>query len=812
MNKGNYSLPYRFDDENRKIIFDRHDLPTPWINYLSNGRMHAFVSQAGGGLTWWKTPQNFRLTRYRFYNLPIDSPGFYVYIKMKDGTVWSPSFRPCETSLDCWQAEHTAGKTAFIAQKQGLKAILSLCMATDFDTLLWNLELSNESGERVECDVFAYVEFSQFAFLNEVNLGYYLKWNVKAEYDKDLNAIMYVYSSWMQIRADESPVVYFSCSEQVDSFNCNRDIFCGNYRDERNPKEIEDGVLSNTQLNGGEPCGALHKRITLEKGVKTQINYFLGVTPGALVDYKKAREQTAETLVRLKADGEVERQFNKNKEWWESHFGVMQCSIPDQDAERQINTWNPLQSVHTARYSRSISATASGIRGIGFRDTAQDMLAQAYRKPEWARDMLYFLCSQQFEDGHPVHTSWPEDNKPPQDIMRSDNHIWMTYLAYAIIAEKGDLSILDKQIPFLGKDMKTPTDSATLWEHLLRGVEFTESHKGEHGLPLILFSDWNDHLGPFGRKGKGESVFVSQQHIYSLRQLSELAKLRGDTQTVERFAKLIENQEKALEKYAWDGEWFVRGYDDNAQPIGTKTAQNARIWVNSQSWMVIADACGREKQIKAMDSVNKYLGTDFGLLINAPGFPIEDNILNHKVNGLPAGYSENAGVFCQANCWAIMAEALLGRGDIAWKYYKQIMPNEVIKKIGIEKYRGEAYAYSSTMLGNENEKFGQACVSQVTGTAAWMDVVATQYLLGIRPVAKGLVIDPCIPSEWKGFRVKRSFRGCELDIRVENPLGVQKGVKKLYFNGVSVNVSDLSMIDGKRLQGKQFAQIKVVMG
>ena len=213
------------------------------------------------------------------------------------------------------------------------------------------------------------------------------------------------------------------------------------------------------------------------------------------------------------------------------------------------------------------------------------------------------------------------------------------------------------------------------------------------------------------------------------------------------------------------------------------------------------------------DVVGKeHLGTDFGLLINAPGFPLDDDILHHKVNGLPAGYSENAGVFCQANCWAIMAEALLGRGDIAWKYYKQIIPNEVIKKIGVEKYRGEAYAYSSTMLGNENEKFGQACVSQVTGTAAWMDVVATQYLLGIRPVAKGLVIDPCIPSDWKGFTVKRVFRGCELDIQVENKNGTQKGVKELYFNGNLVDITNGAILTPAILSTAVKAEVKVVMG
>ena len=793
MSENELKLPYEFDDKERKITFSRHDLPTPWINYLSNGKMHAFVSQAGGGMCWWRTTQNYRITRYRFYNLPIDSPGFYIYIRMKDGTVWSPTFRPCDTELDHWQASHSTGYSEFVAEKDGLKATLTLFMALDSDTLIWKLYLENLKGEQMECDVFAYTEFSQLAFDNEVKLGYYLKWNVENKYDEELNAIMYLYTSWMQVDVENAPVVYFSSSEKCDSFCCNRDMFCGNYRDERNPIGVENGKLSNSNMVGGEPCGALHSHVILGKGEEKRINYFLGVTPGALKDRVSAREKTADTLERLKVEGAVEKQFQKNLDWWDKHLSIYQCEIPDEDAKRQINTWNPMQSVVTARYSRSISSSASGIRGVGFRDSAQDMLAQAYRKPEWATEMLRYLCSQQHEDGHAVHACWPEDNKLPQELMRSDDHIWLAYLAYAIAAESGDIEFLNEEIPFIGEDLKTPVAPASIWEHLMRGIEFTENHMGEHGLPLILFSDWNDHVGPFGRKGKGETVFVSEQHIYALKQLSELAELRGDAETVERFAGLIRNQKEALAKYCWDGEWYLRGIDDDGKPFGSKNSDYAKIWVNTQSWMIIAGCGEKDKNIQAMNSVKEMMDTGMGLLINTPGLPPE------KSNNLPAGYSENGGIFCQANCWAIMAEALLGRGDIAWNYYKQLIPNEVIKKIGIDTYRGEAYAYSSTMLGPDNENFGQACVSQVTGTAAWMDVVATQYILGVRPTMKGLLIEPAIPGDWKAYSVSRIYRGCNIKIQVNNPNGIHHGVKTMLIDGVAIsgNIITPEMISGK---------------
>ena len=804
-------LPYQFDDEQRKIRFNRFDLPAPWINYLSNGRMHAFVSQAGGGMSWWQSPMMFRLTRYRFYNMPIDSPGFYVYLRMEDGTVWSPTFRPCETSVDSREACHTPGSSTFTAKRNGLTANLKLFMAQDYDTLVWDLKLTNESGKEISCDVFAYVELSQYLAREENILGYYLKWNTRAVFDEDLQAITYAYTAWMHPRKDESPLVYFGSDARIDSFCCNRDVFCGNYRDERNPVEIQNGHLSNTNLQGGEPCGALHTHVSLQAGAEKQVLFFLGVTEGALSDYDKAVAGANETLTALRKDGEADRQFAKLQRWWSEHLAVYQCDLPDADAKRMINTWNPLQSVQTARYSRSISSDASGVRGIGFRDTAQDLLAQAYRKPEWTKEMLWYLASQQLEDGHAVHAAWPEEKRPPQDITRSDDHIWMVYLAYAIAAETGDLSFLDKEIPFLGTDLVTPVGSATLWEHLLRGVDFTEKHLGAHNLPLILFSDWNDHLGPFGRKGKGESIMVSQQHIYVLRQLSELAELRGDYTTAESFAKLIEKQEKALELYAWDGEWFLRGLDDEAQPIGTHTQEHARIWLNAQSWMVIADVC-KEHQINAMDSAARELDTGMGLLLNTPGYPGWPNKEAAMVNGLPAGYSENGGVFCQANCWAIMAEALLGRGDRAWKYYKQIMPNEVIQKAGVERYHAEAYAYCSTMLGKDNEKFGWGCVSQVTGTAAWMDVVATQYLLGIRPTLKGLLIDPSIPAEWDGFTVERTYRSRKLTIMVENPDHIQHGVKEIRVDGKRIDRDNAPLLTDLILSGRTKASIQVTMG
>lgn len=318
---GENHLPYAFQDDRRRIVFYRHDLPQPWINYLSNGSLHAFVSQAGGGMCWYRTPINGRITRYRFYNQPIDSPGFYVYIRMTDGTVWSPTFRPCETKPEHWEAAHSTGYSEFTAEKDGLRATLKLFMASDCDALIWDLALSNLKGEALKCDVFAYTELSQLAYTNEVNLGYYLKWDVNCQYNADLNAILYLYTSWMQVDVKRAPVVYFSSTEKADSFCCDRDAFCGNYRDERNPAAIENGKLGNKNLFGGEPCAALHHHVALAGSAEKRISYFLGVTPGALTNYDTALKKTADTLTALKAPGAVDAQFQKNMAWWLNHLG-----------------------------------------------------------------------------------------------------------------------------------------------------------------------------------------------------------------------------------------------------------------------------------------------------------------------------------------------------------------------------------------------------------------------------------------------------------------------------------------------------------
>ena len=607
--------------------------------------------------------------------------------------------------------------------------------------------------------------------------------------------------------------MYFASRRRSVSRACNRDAFCGNYRDERNPAAVEWGTCDNADLHGGEGCAAVQVRLSLPPGGREREAFFLGVEPGALRDYAAAVAGARRSVAAAREEAFVPGQKAACERWWREHLDVFQCRVPEADVDRQINTWNPVQCVHTGRYSRSISQSAQGTRGLGFRDTAQDMLAVAYRKPDWAQRTLAFLCSQQYEDGHSVLESFPERHQPAWESVRSDTHLWPHALAYAIAAETGEVAVLDERMPFLSdKDGMSPVGGATLWEHLLLAFRFTESRLGAHGLPLILNSDWNDHFGTFGRKGRGESIFASQQYIWALRHALEMARRRGDDGARESLQGLLDKQKRALEAEAWDGAWWRRGFDDDGLAVGTATAERGRIWLNVQSWAVLCGAGTRSRWEQGMDAVRRHLDTDLGIRIFSPSYPTYPEAAQPSVKWLAPGCAENAGIFCQANAWAVMAEALLGRAENAWKYYRQLIPHRALNHVGLQRYQAEPYAYVSTILSSEHARAGWANITQVTGTAAWMDVAATQYLLGVRPRLDGLLIDPCIPASWPGFRVTRVFRNCRLAIDVTNAACVEWGVAALTVDGQRLDLAHGAVIPAARLAGKAAVNVVVAMG
>jgi cellobiose phosphorylase len=802
---------YTFDDDRRAIVIHRYDLPSPWINYLSNGRMHAFISQAGGGFAWWKSAVTYRLTRYRTYNLPIDSPGFYIYLRQPDGQVWSPTFRPCLTRLDQWSAAHQPGQTTFEAQKGTLKARVSFFVAPDFDALIWDLDLCNDSPDPQTLDVFAYVELSQFLWKEEINFDYYWRHTLKTWHDVENDAQLYLYHAHFQPWLEDVPLVYLASSQPSFSYSGDRDSFIGNYRDEQHPLGVEKNHCGNASLSTGEPCAALQNPLSLTAEGKSRITFFLGVVPGALMKYGQALENLSQTLSQLRTPGVIDQQHAGVEAWWADHLDAFHCSIPDPAAQRQINTWSPVNSVQAGRYSRAVNAQATGVRGIGFRDTCQDMLAIAYRKPDWAEATFRQLLAHQYEDGHAVTTFHPDEKKPHDTSLRCDTHLWLPFLAYALMAETGDLSLFDKRVPFLAADDLSATEPLSVWDHLTACIRFTEAHLGSHGIPLTLGGDWNDIINKFSQQGRGESVFAAQQYVTALRTLIAIAGACGRSEEGAWLRACLEKQERAILACAWDGEWWLRAFDDDANPVGSKRSEYGKLFINSQSWAVLSQVGSASQLRAAMQSVKDQLDTGVGLKKLTPGFPTWPQV-SDPFTGYGPGCGENGAIFCQANTWAIIAEALLGNGSRAWKYFLQIVPHNALKRIGLETYQGEAYAWASNIVGPENPRFGWANVTHITGTAAWMDIAATQYLLGIRPELNGLRIDPCVPEDWRDLSIKRTYRGCQVQIAIQNPAGVEKGVRSIVVDGKTVPQETLPVIPPGMLQGKKTAGVQVILG
>lgn len=781
---------YKFNDEEKSISIYKTDLPAPWINYLSNGHMHAFISQCGGGMLWVENAAKYRITRYRTYNLPIDSPGFYIYLREKDGTVWSPTFRPTETKLDSFVARHYPGKTVFTAEKNGTEVVLTIFVTPDYDVLIWKLEINNKSGIPKEFDVFAYSELSQMRYIDEVTNGYYWRHMLKTWFDEESQTVQYLYHFPKPEDLEKQPLIYFGCDHEINSYSGDRDAFMGNYRFENNPLAVEKGFCGNEEIQSGEPCAALHTHICVDVASKESIFFYLGAESGALTHIDEVENKVKENLKKLRDKSNIDAQEDKLDKWWNEFLGKFECKIPDENAQRQINIWGAVESVHTARYSRSVNVNAPGTRTLGFRDTCQDMLAITYRNAEFARTRLKYIMSKQYKTGNAIHCMGFYENDLPDYVTRCDDHMWLVFLVYSLLAETGDFELLNEKVPYLADNHMEEGESATVWEHLLAGINFTEKHLGAHGLPLTLRGDWNDIIGKFSRKGNGESVFAAQQYVAVLDNMIEIASFVNSYSDVKYLKKCRQRQMENIEKYSWNGEWWYRCFDDDGRPLGSKEDDFGKIWINSQTWSVISGTGTRQQQRKAMDAVNQYLDTGVGLMKLAPGFETWPKIKN-PFSGYNPGNGENGAVFCHAHTWAIIAEAKLNNAELAWKYYNDLVPQNIISKIGIEKYKSEPYAWCSNIIGYPNNKQGWGNISHISGTIAWMNIAATQYLLGVRPVLDGIMFEPCIPADWDEYEVKREYRGIKLDIRFNNPNHKSGGVTKIEFDGNEIKGSIL---------------------
>ena len=729
---------YQFNDKQKEIAINQHDTPTPWMNYLSNGTFHTMISQAGGGVAFYKSPQIWRINHYRFFHLPTDRSGFYTYIK--DGDVlFCPTNEPVKEKPDHWKCVHGMGYTCFESEKNGLRADAKYFVGPYENCLIWELSLVSDRDRHIQ--VFPYVELGMMEFMRELQWQCYNKHQLSVYTLNDV--LVYKYGVENQPKPDETPLVYFATDMPVSGFDGDRDEFVGAYRSEENPIRVEQGKCSNSTMMGGDPCFALQLEVDLKAGVDQKIHIFLG---NAMTD-----EDIEKSVAHCRENDFVEKSFAALCEHWDEFLGKFECSLPDENMERMVNIWNPYQAERNFQFSRNISYYATGtFRGVGYRDTAQDVLAMVPFDLDRAKGKIQLLLTQQYQDGHVNHYFFPTEGWEPVTSIHSDDHLWTILSCHAVVMEEGKLDFLDAEVTYYdgGK--------GTVWEHLNKAVDFTLANLGERGFPLMLRSDWNDQLFRVCKEGKGESIWTSMQFGLALKDMAELACLRGEEAS--RFVVAYEKQKELVNTLGWDGKWFRRAIMDDGRYLGSDAEEQAKIWLNTQTWAVISGMADEEKARIAMDSVYEMLNTPMGIKKIEPSikdYPSKENPLTNYNKGT----GENGAVFCHANTWAIIAECMLGRGDRAYQYYKQLLPMEAQERVGEWRYKAEPYVYASNIFGPESDKFGLANVSWLSGTAAWMYIAVTQYMLGIKPTWEGLSVNPCLPEGWKNVKVKREFRG-----------------------------------------------------
>ena len=749
---------YRFDDEKREILFDDYRTPTPWMNYLSNGTFHAMISQAGGGVAFYKSPQIWRINHYRFFHLPMDRSGFYTYIRDEE-EVWCPTCEPCSIKPEKWKGFHGMGYTGFEALRKGLMVRSLYLVGKEENAMIVDMTFSSDRDRTIQ--VFPYVELGMMEFMRELQWQCYNKHQLSCYPLENEEILIYHYGVEDQPKPQETPLVFFACDRKVKAYDCDRDSFVGSYRSEENPVGLEQEHLSDSVLYGGDPCFALQVELSLQAGKEEHLRVFLGTG--------MCEEEIKNIVTRCRKEGFAKRAKEELTKDWSNYLSAFQCKLPDQDAQTMVNIWNPYQAERNFQFSRNISYYATGtFRGVGVRDTAQDILAMIPMDLKRAKEKLQLLFTQQYRDGHCNHYFFPTEGWEPVKRIHSDNHLWLIMDVYSIVMEEGKLDYLWEKAPFYDGG------EGTVWEHIKQSVEFTCSRMGANGFPLMLHSDWNDMLYKVCREGKGESIWTAMQFGTVLRLMQELSGLLGEDGS--RYEKLYEAQKELVNTVGWDGEWFRRCITDEGRMIGSAKEPQAKIWLNTQTWSVISGMGDPEKRVEAMDSVARYLDTDLGVCKIWPAmenYPSKEDPLTYYNKGC----GENGSVFCHANTWAIIAECMLGRADRAYKYYKQLLPMEAQKRAGEERYRAEPYVYSSNIFGPESNRFGLANVSWLTGTAAWMYLAVTQYLLGVRPTFEGLEVKPCLPAEMLPAQVTRRFRGKTYHILIKSNEDVQVTVE-----------------------------------
>ncbi len=798
-----------FDDARREYVITDPKTPWPWINYLGNEEFFSLISNTGGGYAFCKDAKFRRLTRYRYNNVPMDSGGRYFYLKEGD-CVWSPGWKPCKTPLDRYECRHGLGYTRILGSKNGLEADLLCFVPLQMWGEVQRLTLANRTGEVKRMRLFSFLEWCLWNAATDME-------NFQRNFstgEVEVEGSVIYHKTEYKERRDH--YAFYSVNVPVQGFDTDRESFLGLYNGFEAPERVVEGKPGNSIAHGWSPIASHYIEMVLQPGEERTLVFLLGYVENApeekferegdasrgkvlqstptcpVINKRKAKAMMAA----FDTPAKVDAAFAALNAYWAGLMANFTLQSGEEKLDRMVNVWNQYQCMVTFNLSRSASFFESGIgRGMGFRDSNQDLVGFVHQIPERARARILDIAATQFPDGGCYHQYQPLTKRGNNDIGGGfgDDPLWLIFGTVAYVKETGDFSILQAPVPFDNKQ----GSEVTLFEHLRISLNHVIAHLGPHGLPLIGRADWNDclNLNCFSldpnesfqttenktEGSKAESLMIAGLFVVCGRDYVALCREIGEEAEADRAEEQVNRMVEAVERYGWDGEWYLRAYDYYGRKVGSKENAEGQIFIESQGWCAMA-GIGLEKGMvrQALDAVKERLDSEHGIVLNNPAFT-KYEVAYGEISTYPAGYKENAGIFCHNNPWIMIGETVLGRGDRAWEYYRKICPayteaNSLLHKV-------EPYVYSQMIAGKDAARPGEAKNSWLTGTAAWNYYAVTQYILGIKPGYQGLEIDPCIPAAWKGFRVRRKFRGATYDIVVKNPCGVCKGVKSMTVDG-----------------------------
>ncbi|MGE5401667.1 MAG: GH36-type glycosyl hydrolase domain-containing protein [Ignavibacteriales bacterium] len=782
-----------FSPDGSEYIIKTPVTPKPWINVISNGDYGFIVSQAGGGFSWQTHSEFNRITRWH-QDLIKDDWGKYIYVRdNKTGEIWSPAWMPVKTELDSYECRHGFGYSRFTTEYKGIKIIMTLFAAMNDNLEIWDLRLENNSQEKADLSFYNYFEWclgSSSDFHREFHRTF-----IETKFDEKLNAIVAGKRIWEIPLGDRGHwnieyayKGFFACSRTASSYECDKENFLGQYGSLMMPQALKEGKLSRTSGIWYDPVACLKIDISPEAGAEERFQYFLGLV-------EKERD-IRHVLGRYKTDAKIDKAFNEVGKKWNGMLSTLQIDTPDAAMNLMVNKWLRYQAISGRLWGRSAYYQQSG--AFGFRDQLQDSLVFLPVDASLTEKQIRYHARHQLTDGTVLHWWHPITETGLQTIM-TDDLLWLPFLIMQYINETGDYSILKYEEPFYDNPKKT----ASLLEHCIRSVDRVLKRMSRRGLPYIGAGDWNDGLSAVGLDWKGESIWLAEFLYFILRNFEPVVRKSGKKKIAGSYMKAANDLQKAFEKHAWDGEWFYRATKDSGEKIGSSENEEGMIYLNAQSWAVISGISDDAKNEMAMDAVEKHLLKNNGPLLLYPAYTKPDKYIGY-LSRYAAGKRENGGVYMHAATWSIWANALLGRCGTAYEIFKRICP--VYNGMEPDMYAAEPYVNPGNIDGPGSTFYGRGGWTWYTGSAAWLQKVVVDWILGVRAAGEGLMISPCIPQEWDGFTVKRTFRGTIYNIKVQNPHHVSSNVKSILVDGRELSGSIIPQ------QKKKTVNVDVVLG